>query len=91
MNLGGVKDLLASERGVFAIAVTLFASGLVYVDKMTVAQWIDFTQWIALTLIASKTFTTAAEIFKRPGAAATTQPPLIPSTTTPTAPGPAQT
>lgn len=70
----GINDLLASERGVFALALAVGSSIFVYFDKMTIQQWIDFNQWLSTALIGSKTVTTAMEIFtNRPKTAPATQ------------------
>ncbi len=61
--VGGLNDLLASERGVFALALAIGSSIFVYLDKMTIQQWVDFNQWLSTALIGSKTVTTAMEIY----------------------------
>lgn len=59
----GLNDLLASERGVFALALAVGSSIFVYVGKMTIEQWVEFNEWLSTALIGSKTVTTAMEIF----------------------------
>jgi hypothetical protein len=73
MNLNGLRDLLASERGIYAVALAVCSAVLVYLDKMAVQQWLDFNLSLAYALIGSKTVTTAVEIAKRPAAPATVE------------------
>lgn len=70
----GVKDLFASERGIFAIVLSLASTALVIVGKLEIQQWIDFNKWIGTVLIASKTVTTAIDMLRKPAAPA--DPPL---------------
>lgn len=80
MNVNGLRDLLDSERGVFALALAIFSSLLVYTDRMTIQQWADFNQWLGVMLIGSKTITTGLEIAKRaPNPAPTPLPVSAPS------------
>lgn len=79
MRFTGIVDLLASERGVFALVLLAVCSILYGTGRMTTEQWISYTQWIGVTLIASKTITTALETWtKRP------QPAAVAATDTPT-------
>lgn len=72
MNLTGLKDLFASERGVFAIAMTLCSTVLVYTGHMTTEVWTSFNELLCGLLIGGKTLTTTASILKSaPTAAAT--------------------
>ena len=64
MKLTGISDLLESERGCFAIFVTVIATVMVFMEKMTVDAWATYTQWIAIALITSKTVTTATAMVK---------------------------
>lgn len=89
VGLVGLRDLLNSERGVFATALAIFSSILVYTDKMTIQQWVDFNQWIGAVLIGSKTITTGLEIVKRPPSAASPAAPAPASS--PMAPAPTPT
>lgn len=57
----GAKDLLASERGVFAVLLVLTITLLVVLGKLTGQDWLAFAKWIAITLIASKTITGVVE------------------------------
>lgn len=53
--VNGIKSLLGSEKaiasGVLAIAATVF----VILDKMSVDQWIDYTQIVLGIYVAGKT------------------------------------
>lgn len=74
----GLKDLLASERGVLSILLVLACTALVITGQMSVDQWIEYTKWIGTVLIASKTVTTALETLRAPtpeAPTATAQPP----------------
>ena len=78
----GLIDLLASERGVawlllLAVTTVLFVMRLLGAD-----QWIDFAKYITITLIASKTVTTAVETYvtKQPQNPPKTPPAEKPST-----------
>lgn len=57
----GARDLVDSERGVFAIAAVLLVTVLAMVGVVTGQQWLEYTKWIATALIFSKTVTTAVE------------------------------
>ncbi len=61
----GAKDLLASERGVFCIFVTLIASVLVMLGKIDGAQWLDFMKYLSTALVASKALTNVVATYKR--------------------------
>lgn len=52
---GGVKDLLASERGAWCLALALVALGLVLIKILTGSEWVTFMQWVTTILVASKT------------------------------------
>jgi len=62
----GIKDLFASERGVFAIALLIAATIFVVLGDMTIDQWTSFMQWIGGALILGKTVTTAVEMLTKP-------------------------
>jgi threonine/homoserine efflux transporter RhtA len=62
----GFKDLFASERGIFAIILSLSSTVLAILGKLAITEWISFNQWIGTVLILSKTVTTALETFKKP-------------------------
>lgn len=59
--MNGAIDLLHSERGIFSLALILAVTVLAALSIVTGDQWIDFAKWIAITLVASKTVTTAVE------------------------------
>lgn len=61
----GAFDLAESERGVFSIAVVLAATVLVALGKITGDLWVTIVQWIAITLVASKTISGAVETIAR--------------------------
>lgn len=63
----GINDLFASERGCFAIFLTLICTVMLFMGKMTVDQWMSYTQWIAIALIVGKTVTTAITTMKGNG------------------------
>lgn len=80
----GIKDLFASERGIFAIILSLSSTAFVIAGKMTIDQWNTFNTALGITLVASKTVTTTADMFRRPKLAAGSGP-LPTATTTTTA------
>jgi hypothetical protein len=57
----GTIDLLNSERGVLCLALIFAVTVLVILGKITGADWLTYTKWIAITLVASKTVTGAIE------------------------------
>lgn len=60
----GIKDLFASERGVFCILLLVAATVLAVFGTVTSQQWLDFAKWLATVLVASKTVTGAVEMMK---------------------------
>ena len=62
--VGGLKDLLASERGVISLAAILAATVLVALGKLSATQWLAFVQALVMALVASKTVTGAIETIK---------------------------
>ncbi len=64
MMPAGVSDLVASERGVFALLLLFVVTILVFMGRIDVPAWIEYTKWLALALIASKTVTTAVTTLK---------------------------
>lgn len=54
-------DLLNSEHGALCVALVIASTILVVVGKITGADWLAYTKWIAVTLVASKTVTGALE------------------------------
>lgn len=63
-SVGGLWDLLGSERGVITIAAILGATVLVALGRLTADQWLTFVQAIVMTLIAGKTVSHAVETLK---------------------------
>ena len=62
----------------FCIFLALVVTVLVVLGKLTGADWITYTKWLAITLVASKTVTGAVETMAgKPQAPA---PPAAPST-----------
>jgi len=57
----GLKDLFASERGVFCITILLAATALAGLKIISGADWLTFAKWLAVTLVISKTATGAIE------------------------------
>jgi hypothetical protein len=57
----GAKDLIASERGIFCLLVLIAATMLAIIRIITGQSWLDFTKWLTITLVASKTATTAVD------------------------------
>ena len=60
----GIKDLFASERGVFCILLLIAATFLAFFGKVTADEWLAFAKWLATVLVASKTVTGAVEMMK---------------------------
>lgn len=65
MSPNGAIDLLSSERGVFSIALLLIVTLLLVFRFVTPDQWLTYTKWICVTLVASKTVTGALETLKK--------------------------
>lgn len=57
----GAIDLLNSERGVLCVLLVIAVTVLVIVGKVSADDWLNYTKWIAITLVASKTVTSALE------------------------------
>jgi hypothetical protein len=69
----GAKDLIESERGIYCVFVLLTATVLVVVGSITGQSWMDLAKWIGLTLVGSKTVTTAIDqVLKSKGSATDT-------------------
>lgn len=64
MNIGGVNDLLASERGVFSLLAVIAITVLVIFGKIDGQTWVDFMKYLAGALIMSKTVTAAVRTYK---------------------------
>ena len=60
----GAKDLVDSERGVIAIGLILASTILVFTGKMSVQDWMTYTQVIGIGIIGSKTATGMLETWK---------------------------
>ncbi len=69
---GGTKDLLASERGTLCMLLVVAATVLAIVGIINADQWLAYTKWICVALVASKTVTGTIETLKgsKPEAAA---------------------
>lgn len=74
----GTLDLLSSERGTLCVLLVLASTILVILKILTAEQWLTYTQWICITLVASKTVTGAIETLKGPPSP---PPPAIPTAT----------
>jgi threonine/homoserine efflux transporter RhtA len=57
----GSIDLLESERGVFALLILIAATVLAVMGTLPINSWLELVKWLAVTLIASKTVTTAVQ------------------------------
>jgi hypothetical protein len=57
----GAKDLLESERGWFCLAVLAAATLLVALKAITGADWISVAKYLVVTLVASKTVSSALD------------------------------
>lgn len=51
----GIRDLLASERGMFCLTCVVACTVFLCLGMVSSAQWIDFVKWAAVTMVASKT------------------------------------
>ena len=49
-----LKDLFSSEKGLFCLALVVAASVLAIMGKLTVDQWISYTEWIAAVYVGGK-------------------------------------
>lgn len=68
-NMGALKDLWQSERGLVAVALIAAISVMFGLGRITSEQWSDLTRWIFLTYVGGKTVTGAVAM-----ATAQTQP-----------------
>ena len=57
----GARDLIASERGWFVLAVLVAATVLVAIGKLTGADWKTLVLVLGGMLVASKTATSAID------------------------------
>lgn len=67
----GAKDLVASERGWFCLALLLAATVLAVMKILTGADWISLAKWLGMTLVAGKSVTSAIETWVKPPEAVT--------------------
>lgn len=63
----GAKDLIASERGVFCVLILIAVTILAILKVVSGTDWLDFTKWLTVTLVASKTVTGAVETWTGKG------------------------
>jgi uncharacterized membrane protein YadS len=82
--MGAIKDLFASERGLFAIVLVIAATVLAALSLMTVTQWQDFSMTIFGIFVGGKTVTTSVALIATKGAAA--KPAEVPPALIPPAP-----
>jgi len=67
--MGALKDLLSSEKGLFAIVLVIAATVLVGLDQMAVADWREYTIYVFGAYVVGKTVTTGmVAIAGRPAA-----------------------
>jgi len=78
----GIKDLFASERGLFGLLLVISATTLTALGQMTVTQWQDFSMWIFGIYVGGKSLTGAVGLFKGTlaGADPETAAPVAPAT-----------
>lgn len=57
----GLADLLHSERGVWCGGILVCATALVFLGKLSSAEWLDLVKFTTMILVGSKTVTTAVE------------------------------
>jgi hypothetical protein len=60
----GAVDLLESERGIFCLLALVAVTVLAALSVVTGADWLDFAKWLTVTLVGSKTITTAVDSLK---------------------------
>ena len=60
-----LKDLGSSEKAVVSILTVMVATALVFTGKITVQQWMDYTQVILGIYVAGKTVQGAASALGR--------------------------
>lgn len=63
MSVAGLTDLLQSERGIISILLIVASTILVVIGVLPIEEWLTYTKWIAVTLIASKTVTGVMETY----------------------------
>ena len=62
----GIRDLFDSERGVVFLVLITICTVLLVLGIIASDQWLEFAKWTTLTLIASKTITTAIDAYRKP-------------------------
>lgn len=62
--MGALKDLLASERGLIALALIIASTVLAATGHQTMAEWKELVIWVFGTYVAGKTVTGAVQIMK---------------------------
>jgi hypothetical protein len=62
--MGALTDLWKSERGLVVIVLILACSVLTGLGQITSDQWLDYTKWLFLIYVGSKTVTGAVQIVK---------------------------
>lgn len=65
----GGKDLVASERGWFCLALLLAATVLAVMKILTGAEWVTLAKWLGMTLVVGKSATSAIETWVKPAEA----------------------
>jgi hypothetical protein len=66
----GVKGIFGSKRGTFCFILVAACTAFVFMGKMTVDQWTEYTKWIAGFLVIGHTVTDAIETIKAPSSPA---------------------
>jgi hypothetical protein len=59
-----LKELLSSEKAIFVGLLIVAATVLTGMGKMTIDQWIAYTEWMAVTYVAGKTIQGTAAVIK---------------------------
>lgn len=59
----GAKDLIASERGAFAVLIVLVATLLTVLRILAPGDWKSLVIWTVVTLVISKTASTGVDQF----------------------------
>lgn len=62
----GMQQLIACERGIFCLLLLVVGTLLVFLGRLSGSDWMQYTEWLAVTFVASKTITGAVETLKRP-------------------------
>lgn len=59
----GAKDLIASERGFFCLAVLAAVTLLAALKVVTGADWMTMAKYLTISIVAAKTATTTVDQF----------------------------